>query len=122
MPKVDKGPIIGIVKFRTPHRKQLRGDKQSWHFSSTWANRVDLQIRNTSYQRGFSLRQNLTPFDAAYSLLYEIEGVQNRNSGKEMTGRFAAYIVSIKTQQITFRELQLKTFIEQEMAREVVEG
>jgi hypothetical protein len=112
-PDKIKGPIIGIVKFRIKERNL---------YPTGWGWRVDLKIRNASYRVGFSLRENLTPFDAAYRLLYEVGGVQNEHSGKEITKRFAAYIVSIKTKQITFRELQLKTFIEQEMAREVVEG
>jgi hypothetical protein len=109
MPKIDKGPIIGVVKFRSKGRKDLRR-------AQSWANRVDLQIRR---ENGFIFRQNLTPFDAAYRLLFE---VLPRQHEKGTTDRFAKLIESTKTQQITFRELQIKTFLEQEMAREVVEA
>lgn len=109
---MDKGPIIGIVKFRTAGRKDLRR-------AQSWANRVDLQIRNSSFRSGFVLRQNKTPFDAAYHLLFEVQG---ESVGREMTARFAVHLAQLKTKQTTFRELTIKNFIEMEKAREVVEG
>lgn len=113
---MDKGPIIGIVKFRTAGRKDLISKGK---YAQSWANRIDLQIRNSSYRSGFYLRSNLTPFDAAYRLLFEARA---GSVGKEMAARFAVCLAQLKTQQTTFRELTIKNFIEMEKAREVVEG
>lgn len=112
---MDKGPIIGTIKFRTKGRKDLKR-------VAPWANRVDLSIAAPNRGYGYKIIYNLTPFNAAYHLLGEVYEGSEAFVPKEMTAKFAEKLEQLPNQQKTFRKLEILSFIEMEKAREVVEG
>ena len=122
MSKIDKGPIIGLLKFRDKQRGLLL-----LRVGRNWANRSDLLVPihlahaslawDKVYMGKYKKYQDLTPLSAANHL---ISLVHSSYVPGFWIQRLAEQIEASKTSQIIFRELQIKNHIEICEAEEVV--